>query len=164
MGLARHVLGFADRQHDDIGLAGGGDGLLDPAGNRLLDAGTLDHDQPVLVGQRRPDPGVERDGLGIVAIDAPGADQVMLAAGEASATMDKAEEAVSDTWITSKVKSAFVAEKSLSALDIKVETNKGVVALSGVVSSDAERDLAIAKAKEIKGVKAVSADGLKSAD
>ncbi|OEC34343.1 hyperosmotically inducible protein [Pseudomonas cuatrocienegasensis] len=82
----------------------------------------------------------------------------------ANTTMDKAEEAVSDTWITGKVKSTFLAEDSLSGMDIKVETNKGVVALSGVVASDAERDLAIAKAKEIKGVTAVSADGLKSAD
>ncbi|MDH1265610.1 MULTISPECIES: BON domain-containing protein [unclassified Pseudomonas] len=82
----------------------------------------------------------------------------------AANTMDKAEEAVSDTWITSKVKSSFIADDSLSGLDIKVETNKGVVALSGVVASEAERDLAIAKAKEIKGVTAVSADGLKAAD
>ena len=29
---------FADREHDDVGLAGSGDGLLDPAGKRLLDA------------------------------------------------------------------------------------------------------------------------------
>ncbi|TWC40263.1 hyperosmotically inducible protein [Pseudomonas sp. SJZ079] len=79
-------------------------------------------------------------------------------------TMDKAEEAVSDTWITSKVKSTFLADDNLSGMDIKVETNQGVVALSGVVASDAERDLAIAKAKEIKGVAAVSADGLKSAN
>ncbi|MCY1277748.1 Osmotically-inducible protein Y [compost metagenome] len=86
---------------------------------------------------------------------------VMLAAGD---TVDKAQEAVSDTWITSKVKSAFVADQGLSALDIKVETNKGVVSLSGVVSSDAERDLAIEKAKAIKGVQDVSADGLKAAD
>lgn len=82
----------------------------------------------------------------------------------ANTTMDKAEEAVTDTWITSKVKSTFLAEDSLSGMDIKVETNKGVVALSGVVSSEAERDLAIAKTKEIKGVTAVSADGLKAAD
>ncbi|CAH0285077.1 phospholipid-binding protein [Pseudomonas sp. PA15(2017)] len=82
----------------------------------------------------------------------------------AANTMDKAEEAVSDTWITSKVKSAFLADDGLSALDIKVETNKGVVALSGVVKTEAERDLAVAKAKEIKGVQAVSADGLKAAD
>ncbi len=78
--------------------------------------------------------------------------------------VDKAQEAVSDTGITSKVKAAFVADKSLDALDIKVETNKGVVSLSGVVTSDAEKDLAVSTAKSIKGVTAVSADGLKSAD
>ncbi|MBM7063112.1 BON domain-containing protein [Pseudomonas sp. UL073] len=97
---------------------------------------------------------------GVMAAESTGK-PVMLAASE---TMDKAEDAVSDTWITSKVKSTFVADKDLSALDIKVETNQGVVALSGVVATDAERDLAIAKTKSIKGVKAVSADGLKSAD
>ncbi|MDX1367828.1 BON domain-containing protein [Pseudomonas sp.] len=82
----------------------------------------------------------------------------------ANASMDKAEEAVSDTWITGKVKSALVGDASLSGLDIKVETNKGVVSLSGLVGSDAERDLAVTKAKAIKGVAAVSADGLKSAE
>ncbi|BAN50637.1 BON domain-containing protein [Metapseudomonas resinovorans] len=87
--------------------------------------------------------------------------QTMLAASE---TMDKAEEAVSDTWITSKVKSTFLADKNLSGMDIKVETNKGVVALSGMVKTDAERDLAVETAKNIKGVTAVSADGLKSAE
>ncbi|MBT8768682.1 BON domain-containing protein [Pseudomonas boanensis] len=86
---------------------------------------------------------------------------IMLAASE---TVQKAEEAVSDTWITSKVKSSFLADKNLSALDIKVETNKGVVSLSGMVKSDAERELAITTAKGIKGVMAVSADGLKSAN
>ena len=49
-----------------------------------------------------------------------------------------------------------------SGLDIKVETVDGVVALSGVVPTTAERDLAIAKAKEVKGVKGVAADGLKA--
>ncbi|WP_339516234.1 BON domain-containing protein [Pseudomonas sp. RL_15y_Pfl2_60] len=85
----------------------------------------------------------------------------MLAAND---TMDQAGEVVTDTWITSKVKSTFLADDSLSALDIKVETNKGVVSLSGVVASDAERDLAVAKTKEINGVKDVSADGLKTAE
>lgn len=85
----------------------------------------------------------------------------MLAAND---TVDQAGETVSDTWITSKVKSTLLADTALSGMDIKVETNKGVVSLSGVVASDAERDLAIAKTKEIKGVTAVSADGLKSAE
>ncbi|WP_394560770.1 BON domain-containing protein [Aquipseudomonas alcaligenes] len=82
----------------------------------------------------------------------------------ASETVDNAEEAVSDTWITSKVKASFLADDSISGLDIKVETNQGVVALSGVVPTDAERDLAVEKAKAIKGVTAVSADGLKSTE
>jgi len=69
-----------------------------------------------------------------------------------------------DTWITSKVKSSLIANKNVSGVDIKVETNKGVVSLSGNVKSDAERDLAIETAKGIKGVKAVSADGLKSVE
>ncbi|WXL27946.1 BON domain-containing protein [Ectopseudomonas mendocina] len=89
------------------------------------------------------------------------AQPVMLAA---ETTLNKAEDAVTDTWITSKVKSTFLADSNLSGIDIKVETNKGVVSLSGVVATSAERDLAIAKASEIKGVKAVAADALKTAD
>mgnify|MGYP002717280169 CR=1 FL=1 len=86
---------------------------------------------------------------------------MQLAANE---TVENAEEAVSDTWITSKVKASFLADDSISGLDIKVETNEGVVSLSGVVPTDAERDLAVEKAKAIKGVTSVSADGLKSTE
>jgi hyperosmotically inducible protein len=82
----------------------------------------------------------------------------------AASTVDKAEEAVSDTWITGKVKSAFLADDAISGMDIKVETNKGVVSLSGVVPTKAEHDLAIKNAEEIKGVRSVSADGLKTAE
>lgn len=81
----------------------------------------------------------------------------LLVAGD---TMEKAGDAVSDTWITGKVKSALLADDALSGMDIKVETNQGVVSLSGTVASSAERDLAIAKARQIKGVMEVSADGL----
>ncbi|EQL42575.1 transporter [Pseudomonas aeruginosa VRFPA03] len=83
------------------------------------------------------------------------AQPISLAAND---TMQKTEEAVSDTWITSKVKSSLIANKNVSGVDIKVETNKGVVSLSGNVKSDAERDLAIETAKGIKGVKAVQPD------
>jgi hyperosmotically inducible protein len=95
-----------------------------------------------------------------LAAGVPNAQPLMLAASE---TMDKAEAAVSDTWITSKVKSTFLADSNLSGLDIKVETNQGVVALSGIVASSAERDLAIAKAGGIKGVKAIAAEALETA-
>lgn len=86
---------------------------------------------------------------------------LLVAAGEA---MDEAGDTVSDTWITSKVKASFLADDSLSGMDIKVETNQGVVSLSGVVGSEAEKDLAVQKAMTIKGVKDVSADGLTVAD
>ncbi|WP_339526187.1 BON domain-containing protein [Pseudomonas sp. EA_35y_Pfl2_R111] len=100
----------------------------------------------------------------VLAAGTPAVQPTLLAADDTNDTMDKAGDAVSDTWITSKVKSTFLADSSLSGIDIKVETNQGVVSLSGVVATDAERDLAIAKASEIKGVNSVSADALKTAD
>jgi hyperosmotically inducible periplasmic protein len=84
---------------------------------------------------------------------------MVLAAGE----MTEAKEATSDTWITTKVKADLVTEKGIPGTDIKVETNKGVVSLSSTVAvTDAQKTTAVAIAKKIKGVKAVSADGLKS--
>ncbi len=80
----------------------------------------------------------------------------------ANETVTEVQDVVSDSWITSKVKSVFLANTNIGGLDIKVETVDGVVALSGEVPTSAERDLAIAKAKEIKGVKGVAADGLKA--
>lgn len=88
-------------------------------------------------------------------------DAVMLAAND---TMDDAGEAASDTWITTKVKSTLLAEDATPGMDIEVETNNGVVSLSGTVATEAEREAAIAKAKQIKGVREVSADGLKAVD
>ncbi len=80
----------------------------------------------------------------------------------ANETVTEAQEVISDSWITSKVKSVFLSNKNISGLIIHVETVDGVVALSGEVPTAVERDLAIAKAKEIKGVKGVAADGLKA--
>ena len=87
---------------------------------------------------------------------------VLLAAGES--TMDEAGDAVSDTWITTKVKSALLVDDSTPGMDIEVETKDGVVSLSGTVATEAEREMAITKAKEIKGVREVMADGLKTMD
>lgn len=84
---------------------------------------------------------------------------MMLAAGEVT----EAKEDVSDTWITTKVKADLVTEKGIPGTDIKVETNKGVVSLSSMtVLTDAQKKTAVQIAKNIKGVKAVSADGLKT--
>jgi osmotically-inducible protein OsmY/cell division protein FtsB len=60
--------------------------------------------------------------------------------------------AMSDTAITAKVKAGLAAEPDLSALAIKVETEKGVVMLSGFVESKAEADRAEKLAKGVDGV------------
>lgn len=84
---------------------------------------------------------------------------MMVAAGEVT----KVKEETSDTWITTKVKADLLTEKGIPGSDIKVETNKGVVSLSSTVAvTDSQKDVAVAITKKIKGVKAVSADGLKA--
>ena len=67
---------------------------------------------------------------------------------------------MSDSWITTKVKSEFATTKGVSAMDTSVETKEGVVMLSGTVSSEAEKQMAITSAQSVKGVKAVQADKL----
>lgn len=99
--------------------------------------------------------------LGLPLAGAYAAEPLQVASND---SVEQAQAVVSDTWITSKVKADFLADDSISGLDIEVETNKGVVSLSGVVPTAAERDLAVEKAKMVKGVTAVSADGLKATD
>ncbi|MBF0675640.1 BON domain-containing protein [Pseudomonas sp.] len=89
------------------------------------------------------------------------AQSLLLAAND---TMDEAGDAVSDTWITTKVKSTLLADDTTPGMEIEVETKNGVVSLSGTVATEAERDMAISRTKEIKGVRDVAADGLKVAE
>jgi hyperosmotically inducible protein len=62
---------------------------------------------------------------------------------------------VDDSAITTKVKSALLADADVKSSDIKVETRKGEVQLSGFVDSQAQIDRAIAVAKGVEGVKKV---------
>jgi len=59
---------------------------------------------------------------------------------------------VSDTMITAKVKADMAADKTAKAMDVHVETQQGVVMLSGFVESKAEADRAVALARSVKGV------------
>jgi len=74
-------------------------------------------------------------------------------------THDSAEP-VTDTWITTKVKSDLLASSNVSGTDVKVETVNGVVSLSGTVATKAEHDKAVTTAKNIKGVKSVDSKAL----
>ena len=62
---------------------------------------------------------------------------------------------IDDSAITTKVKSALLADAEVKGLDIKVETNKGEVQLSGFVDTQAQIDRAVSVAKGVEGVKNV---------
>lgn len=65
---------------------------------------------------------------------------------------------LSDSAITGRVKAAFLDADQISASAINVETIDGNVVLSGVVTTDAEADLAEQIAEGIEGVKSVEND------
>ena len=72
----------------------------------------------------------------------------LIGAGCESQTMD-------DAGITSKVKSKLAADSRTSAIDIKVDTNRGVVTLSGTAAGQAEKTSAGELAKNTEGVRGV---------
>ena len=75
-----------------------------------------------------------------------------------TSTQESTGEYLDDSAITAKVKSAFVADKEVSALNIEVATTNGVVQLSGFASSRQEIDRADELVRNIQGVKLVEND------
>ncbi len=67
-------------------------------------------------------------------------------------------EYIDDTVITTKVKAAVLNEPSLKSAEINVETFKGVVQLSGFVSSEADINKAVEVARSVEGVTSVKND------
>jgi hyperosmotically inducible protein len=67
-------------------------------------------------------------------------------------------EYVDDTVITTKVKAAILNEPTLKSAEINVETFKGVVQLSGFVSSRAAESKAVEVTQTVAGVKSVKND------
>ena len=67
-------------------------------------------------------------------------------------------EYVDDTVITGKVKAAILGEPGLKSAEINVETFKGVVQLSGFVSSADAETTAVKVARAVPGVKSVKDD------
>ena len=85
---------------------------------------------------------------------------IMVIAGVALAGERSTGQALDDALITTKVKASLAADPQVSALAISVETNDGVVQLSGVVENEAERQRAIQLAQGMEGVKRVDANKL----
>jgi hyperosmotically inducible protein len=62
---------------------------------------------------------------------------------------------IDDSVVTTRVKSALLADPDVKSLDIKVETRKGAVQLSGFVGSQERIDKAVALVLKVEGVKGV---------
>jgi len=75
-----------------------------------------------------------------------------------TATQEGTGEYIDDTVITTKVKAAILDEPTLKSAEINVETFKGVVQLSGFVSTQAAENTAVAVARKVPGVKSVKND------
>ena len=68
--------------------------------------------------------------------------------------------AVTDTSLTTKVKSSLLADATVGALAIDVDTTEGVVSLNGITKTEQERLRAIQVAQSVEGVKRVDARNL----
>lgn len=60
-----------------------------------------------------------------------------------------------DSVITTRVKSVLLDDQSVKGLDIKVETHKGEVLLSGFVDNSTQMDRALSLTRDVEGVKQV---------
>jgi hyperosmotically inducible protein len=103
--------------------------------------------------------------LALASLLALGAAPLAMAADPAPAngeTPMKSDQPVTDTWITTKVKSTLATTDGVKSMDIDVKTVDGVVTLTGVLDSTVAVKKAVAVAKSIEGVKNVDSSGLKS--
>ncbi len=81
-------------------------------------------------------------------------------AENAKKSLDSVGQSISDTWITTKVKSTLLYSSNVNSSQISVSTDQGHVTLSGKVGSGAERALAIEIAQNVRGARSVSAEEL----
>ena len=73
----------------------------------------------------------------------------------ATRTRDSTGQYVDDTVITTKVKSSLLGDKAVKSFEIKVETVKRVVQLSGFVDTSVQKSAAGNDASAVAGVKDV---------
>jgi hyperosmotically inducible protein len=82
-----------------------------------------------------------------------------IATGCAStSTQEGTGEYIDDSVITAKVKAAILDDPMLKVTEINVETFKGVVQLSGFVSSQTAANRAVVVARGVDGVASVKSD------
>lgn len=68
----------------------------------------------------------------------------------------QAGQAIDDAKITTVVKGKYLADDTLKGLDISVDTEQGVVTLTGKVQNDSAKELATSIASGVEGVVSVN--------
>lgn len=82
------------------------------------------------------------------------------AAAKAQEVVEKTERAVSDSWITAKVKSGILADSVSKGFNVSVKTIHGVVVLKGTLANQDAIDHVKDIAEKVKGVKSVDTSEL----
>jgi hyperosmotically inducible protein len=102
-------------------------------------------------------PQAERDAVATAGrAGADRAREVATQVGQRTAEAAKtAQEALSDGGLTAKIKAKMALDDTVKALDLNIDTVDGVVTVTGKVRTSAERDRALALARETNGVKRV---------
>jgi len=117
------------------------------AGIALFGAGCSDQKTPGTVGQK-----IERAGDKMATATENAGNKVAAATENAA---NKTAAVIDDATITTKVKTAVLAEPGLKTLQIDVDTKNGVVSLSGTVDNQALKERASQVAQAVNGVKSV---------
>lgn len=82
---------------------------------------------------------------------------------DSSNAMRKTKRVVSDSWITTKVKSEILANSLTKGFDVSVKTSHGVVMLKGTLANEAAVEHVKSIAEKVEGVKSVDTSELKVA-
>jgi hyperosmotically inducible protein len=77
-----------------------------------------------------------------------------------SKAASSAEQVMSDSWITTKVKSEILANSLSKAFKVGVKTKSGAVSLTGKLPTQDAIDLVKMISEKVKGVKRVDVSGL----
>lgn len=83
---------------------------------------------------------------------------LLLGACAATETQRSTGEYIDDASITAQVKSQLARSPQVDALDINVNTYKGVVQLSGFADTQSQINQALELARDVKGVRQVNND------
>src|SRR5665213_1356059 len=85
-----------------------------------------------------------------------GAGTIASAASDSTGSSATVGAALTDTAITAKVKANFVGDSRLKGSDVSVETNNGVVTLTGTAASSTAKEAAERLAENVSGVHRVN--------